>query len=201
MVPGFITNYLKISIQSILITSFSSSNLLKLSFLKKKNLQIDKMDFYLKNKANSISLTAAQLKKHNSFSYKPGYIDQQIINYSSSQKCWLVSGHSETDKAVFFSTTKCVFFITHKDKEFLVALISSLKTASNSLVKTLRCHSGYQRDYLQWEIFRIKKENTKQASCVCKQQYNPSFIYVLKKNTVKQLIPLGQSLDVNFKMS
>lgn len=35
---------------------------------------------------------------------------------------------------------------------------------------------------------------------VCKQQYDASYVHVLKKNAVKQLIPLGQSLNSNFKM-
>jgi len=43
------------------------------------------------------------------------------------------------------------FVITDKDKEFLVSLISSLKTGPHPLMQTLRCYSGCQRDYLLWD--------------------------------------------------
>lgn len=92
----------------------------------------------------------------------------------------------------FFSTTKCIFFI--EDKELLVPLIPSLKSLPDSLVETLRCYSGCQMDYLQWKIFRIKGRIKKKVSCVCKQEYNPSFIYVLKKKSVKHLISHGSPL-------
>lgn len=44
------------------------------------------------------------------------------------------------------------------------------------------------------ENFQDKGKDKKNVSCVCKQEYNPSFIYVLKKNSVKHLISHGSPL-------